>query len=78
MLQQSKFKHTWQSREHGLLHERSLLRLAHHEIQILHCLPSSPLEQIIQHCSNMSMSEVKTLTLLASVSVCDYSSYIGA
>lgn len=33
--------------EHGLLHECSLFWLPHHDVQVLHCLPSSTLHQIV-------------------------------
>lgn len=36
--------------EHGQLHQAGALRLPHHNVQVLHGLPSCTLDQVIQHC----------------------------
>lgn len=48
----------WPSREHGLLHESSLFWLPHYDVQILHCLPSSAFEQVIQDCNSNVNSDM--------------------
>ena len=61
-------QHLW---EHGQLHQASAFRLAHHDVQILHGLPSCALHQVVQHCMMFPQSyDAEALIMLSSRIYC--------